>query len=222
MRAFTLDSATSAALDAIVDAGLGYPGLGVLFPPSIDSAREDPAPDRDDKGLSKADYAALYTFAGLPAKTPGPRRIGSHALPPEPAWRLLTRALERLDMDAANAALAEARRLSSNNLGGPRLGRPPKDAHPPPSRGPMPPNASRVADALINMGLAELRKRIELEGTKDGAGRNDGEGPGERAGREGGEKAAAGAVRGGPRARGVARLGGVQDPVLRRGRRLRP
>jgi hypothetical protein len=197
VRSFTIAAATSEAVDCLAAKNPHDPEFELLFPSSTDSARgatASEAEQRDEKGLTKADYAALYAAAHLKHVPSRPIRFGAMTIPADTEWDMLTRALTGLDSEkAANDIFAKARALSANNLGGPKRGRPLKDESPP-KRGPKPPNTSRIVDALINLGFEELQKRLATIETARSTKRNVEEGRAQRPGRKASKNSKAGII----------------------------
>lgn len=150
LRTFTLSEALSITLDQLAEESLEDPRLKLLLP-------RDKAPSLDTQGLSAKDYEDLYRL--LPSKTPNiklPRTTDArtfaqhHTQCGQDNTFLYTKVLREMN-----------RRINLN-----------KHAVKPPLV-----NASRVADALMELGLAALTERVStVERVEGSARKNAGEG----------------------------------------------
>jgi hypothetical protein len=221
MRAYTFDSTTCRALDRLLEDPVA---LNLLIPAPTLSEILHPIKDEplDSHDLKPGDYTVLYDAGGvtqLPVGSPKDWAMQTK----KSDWNLLMDALVAAQNEAqANKVLRIAKDLGKLN----RRVRRKTETKIRQTLAALPArrtvaNASRVAEALILLGVAALNQRsatknersqkIELARSSQS---HDGEGEVERPRGKASKAIAAGAIRGGPRARRVSQVGGVQNSVL--------
>jgi hypothetical protein len=212
MRAFTLDSTISVDLDRLLE---DPKALEILIPVPISSEIAHPIKNEplDDHDLRPEDYATLHAGAGTkPAKQS--KGWDARYAKPKSDWDLLMDALVATQNEAhSNKALRAARELGKLN----RRERRKAETMarkllytPPPRRTAI--NASRVAEAVISLGLESLHRHMtetpsniakserskQLEYARSTES-HDGQGQAKRPRGKANKDAASGAVHGGSR-----------------------
>ena len=197
MRAFTFDSTVCRALDHL----LGDPeALEILFPSPTSSEMLYPinASPLDDHDLKPGDYAVLHSMAGTKPAKPSTGWDTKYTKP-KSDWELLLDALVATqDPVRSNKTLAEAGTLAKLNRRERRkveIEAKKLSSAPPPRRSSI--NASRVAEALLQIGIATVKRERskQLESARSSES-HDSQGQVKRPRRKANKVAAFGAIHG--------------------------
>lgn len=226
---FTLDQGTLEALYGLADAGSKDPRVQLLLPPDdavprLEVQELSPLEPLDEHDLKPSDYDSIYKmFKKVRPAAEAERRIGKLTLPakPETAWSTMQKVFvatndavvcAAVEQQAKTLGVFNRRERRKQVTAIRRLETVTRRRESRPQRN-RAINVSRIADALILLGLSTLEERLASESARGAKGDVREDGP-KRLDAGTSKNIAARAVRGGPRPRRIPPMGGVQAALF--------
>jgi hypothetical protein len=166
-RSFTLSLAMLQDFDTLVAGGPGSKPIKLLLsgPPVQQGATINIPAELDAQGLNDANYASIYKMLNI-ERPPQVRteRFGARTFSTKPRldWNLLINVLLPLPVEKRDKAMAEARKQGKLNRREMRKYET-KVRRLMRTDAPLTVSASRVANALLVIGMTELRNRIAIQ-----------------------------------------------------------